>query len=263
MALKLATSVPTWAGATLIVALAASICSALSYQTPLTAFQDLSDGRAEDLAGPSSVVSPANERVWIANGRVRWAIRIEDRQHQLSEDWKFSSGSPSFSGVQRVLAVELDEIHHRLVTLTEAIVAVQDVSIPSAPSDPSSFDLLADNGNFTQLQSAEDVLDVKLWADAANLETRIFVLTSKRIISLSYLSGSYPAIQYKGQTSELFASGAPLPEFLDSGDPFFDDLRVGLLNKFRIGLDRTARSWLTSWRRRLPFSRRVGQNRGS
>ena len=72
------------------------------------------DGHVQDLAGGSAAsVAPQNQRVWIAQGRARAAIRVSDRARMFSEDKTFSS-SDHPENREEILAVELDELNDRL-----------------------------------------------------------------------------------------------------------------------------------------------------
>ena len=180
----------------------------------------------------------STDRVWIANGRVRWAIRIDNRQRQADEDATFCAAFPDPCASnpddrQRVLAVELDQANARLFTLTEAMLVVEDVTDPHEPDDPAVFDLHASGGGYPALYSTEVLLDVKVWANSG--QSYIFVLTSKRIVTLVYNPSAQADILYVAQTEDLFdANTGPLSEFIESGDEDFDDLHVSRLNRMRI-----------------------------
>src|SRR5262245_60828709 len=146
----------------------------------LGTFNDVADGRVEDLAAPAW--NGSTNRVWIANGRVRWAINATTGQRDTTQDRMFTAGSSNFTGRQRVLALEFDDANQRLITLTEAVIAVEPG--PGPTSTLYTFDLLTDGGggsNFKKIHINEDLLDVKVWS--VGTDTQIFVLTTHRIIS--------------------------------------------------------------------------------
>jgi len=123
------------------------------------------DGKQLDVCGPSRVTtSPLNARVWMAQGRRRVAVRVQDRSRRFGEEVK-TYESP-------LCALALDEDHARLFTLTSGTVApvgprgaftelippvlrVEDVTTPPFPAPLGSLVLAGDAVSDVQVLDAD------------------------------------------------------------------------------------------------------------
>jgi hypothetical protein len=206
-------SLPCAAACALLASLGLLPAPAKAAQTPLlpTLTKNL-DGTTTDIAGPAdSSSAPEQKRVWIAEGRVRTAIRISDRQRMFAEDRSFSS-SVSAQTYESLIAVEVDEVNQRLYTLTEDAIYREDISTPSSPTSLDYYDFSPATGFPVEqvISSWEPAVDLKVWPQGGGL-TAILVLTNKRLITLLD-SGPGTDIVLAGWTSDLYDPYIPEPD---------------------------------------------------
>jgi hypothetical protein len=204
--------VPCAAACTLLAGLALLPAPARAAQTPLlpTLTNNLA-GTTTDIAGPADASSsPEQKRVWIAEGRVRTAIRISDRQRMLAEERSFSS-SVSAETYEPLIALEVDDVNQRLYSLTKDALYREDISTPSSPSALEFYDFSPATGRPVEevISSWEPAVDLKVWPQGGGI-TAIFVLTNKRLITLLD-SGPGTDIVLAGWTSDMYDPYIPDP----------------------------------------------------
>jgi hypothetical protein len=206
-------SLPFAAACTLLASFGLLPAPARAAQTPLlpTLTNNLA-GTTTDIAGPADASSaPDLKRVWIAEGRVRTAIRISDRQRMFVEDRSFSS-SVSAETYEPLIALEVDDVNQRLYTLTKDALYREDISTPSSPASLDFYDFSPATGRPVEevISSWEPAVDLKVWPQGGGL-TAIFVLTEKRLITLLD-AGPGIDIVLAGWTSDLYDPYLPDPE---------------------------------------------------
>jgi hypothetical protein len=148
------------------------------------------EGETHDIAAPSdATVNPSTLRAWIATGRVRAAYRISDHARMNAEDRSFPTGS---AYKEIVVAVEYDDLHGWLYTLTESALYVE---VPGQTwQTPVRLDLAP------LLVAGESMADVKLWP----ADSRAMVLTSKRVIVVQGTPSTSLTVQ--SYTKELLSN---------------------------------------------------------
>lgn len=228
-------------------------------QTEFLPVGEAYDGPVEDIAGPSvsSEYAADDQRVWLATGRVRAAIRVSDRKRMVDEDRTFSSfDSPR---KEKVCVLELNESRGELFTLTDAGIYREDVSDPSNPlpleelafdqfewfvCSPCSLDgfpLIFDESDI-KWEMDFDLVDMKIWEGATAFDDRLILMTAKRIIVIQIPPPSSPqGMIVQSYAGELFDSTDH--HFIDStvtppsGVPDFDDAKLRYLAKLRLAQD--------------------------
>jgi hypothetical protein len=163
------------------------------------------EGTTEDIAGPAdAAVNADQKRVWIAQGRVRTAFRISDRERQFNEDTSFSS-SVSDQTYESIIALE-HAPNQRLYTLTTDALYREDVSNPSAPTSLEYYDFSENTGKLIwQIFSHpwDSPLDLKVWPIEDSADVAVLVLTTKRIVTLID-HGPGNGITFAGYTPDLY-----------------------------------------------------------
>jgi hypothetical protein len=213
---------------------------------------EVHDGTLADMALPTdAAVQPDDARGWIAQGRVRAAIRMSDGRRMDAENEQFSAASGS---AELVTAIALDEAEQRLYTLTDGALYREDLAGPST-SDPGTQCTPAHPGNRVSYEFAstfhdpiapallpdEQLLDVKRIPRAdgqGGAGTRLLVLTSHRMLVVSSDSAG---LTLQSQCLELYdrlvGHG---PHFLTTtGDRQFDELQVDRLVSVALAVDHT------------------------
>ena len=226
--------------ARMLLALAAPllVASQASAQAPTKVglWYEALDGHVQDLCGPTDAsVAPQNKRVWIAQGRVRAAIRISDRARQFGEDRTFDS-SDHPENREEIVAVELDELNQRLYTLTKRALYRESVVDATQPGPAIVFDFndatpVAPEQNVADW---EPVVDLKLWPE----DGAIFVLTGKRVIILQDTGSQFVV---RGWTPDMYdpngekgAKLLPAPHCDSFNVPA---LKVKTFERLRVGED--------------------------
>ena len=229
----------------LVAAFAGRSASAQAVQLPTVA--EVQDGKVLDLAGQSDATGdPYAARVWLAQGRVRWAIRAADRQRMHSEDRVFNSVDPELN--EQILAIEVDEVRQRIWTLTESGLYWESYASPNSPSSPllvdwmNMWDMYPDppppSGSpyGSHLETWEELKDLKVWSGSTPAKDRVFVLTTKRIIVIRV-----QPFEYFSSTWELFDEGAGgFFQATDPNDPI-NALEVSHLDRLRIQIDQNGK----------------------
>jgi hypothetical protein len=162
------------------------------------------EGTTFDIAGPADAAIDADQkRVWIAQGRVRTAIRISDRQRQFGEDISFSS-SVSDQTYESIIALE-HAANQRLYTLTTDALYREDVSNPSAPTSLQFYDFSENTGKpvWEVFSPWDSPLDLKVWPIEDSAAVAVLVLTTKRIITLID-HGPGNGITFAGYTPDMY-----------------------------------------------------------
>lgn len=249
-----------------VAVLAALSCSVVSAQggVQLTPTAEVFDGPVTDIAGPSSSseTTPEDQRVWIASGRNRVALRVSDRQRMEVET--FSGFASPYK--ELVLAVELLEERDELYTLTDRGIYREDVSDPSNPVPLSTLDF--ENALMREVVctscpwppytccSENDVpfdfvfegelpankvemddafLDLKVWAGPTIGDDRLFLMTTERIVVIMPRLNPMLVQSYAG---ELFDNGGnrftPPTDLSIQDQDDFNDAKLVSLRKMRI-----------------------------
>jgi len=217
---------------------------------------DVHDGTIADMALPSDAsVQPELARGWIAQGRVRAAIRLSDGERMNAESEEFSSvtGEP-----EQLLALELDESAACLYTLTQNALYREDLagpclsgpctSSPCTPANPgnrTAFVLAPAASSVLDppLAPGERLLDIKLIprAPGGSSAVRVLLLTSERLVILSSDSAG---LAFQGQCLELYErlNGAGSHFLVSSSDPHFDSLEVDRFVSAHVAVDDTGRT---------------------
>ncbi len=215
------------------LAFLAAVGSARMQVTLGTGFE-LRDGETRDVATQfDATANPQNRRAWIAQGRVRAALRFSDRARMFAEDETFSSvASPRR---EQVIAVEYDDTNGWLYTLTESALYVEAIGSSGTPiTSPPVFVPFTSAGGIT-LQAGEAVIDLKLWP----ADQRAFVLTTRRLIVIGGTPTTNLTIQ--SWTHELApVSGTPPVALSDTqtGTASLNTLDVRNYARLKIAIDK-------------------------
>lgn len=176
------------------------------------------DGSMSDLAGPPQSTSPETDRVWLAQGSRRSALRADTAERMFAEDVTFPPGDPV--NHEYVARLEYGPAKQRLYTLTSDTLHgrfhlwCEDASVPSAPR------LLGSSFEFPAWSLTEPVIDIRLWEDPAGDDDVLVALTSKRVSVVRFSPGAEPSFTLLGSAMELIETARP-------GEPWFhDDLGV-------------------------------------
>ncbi len=246
-ALRLRGRITLLAAGLLAVAFVGRSATAQAVQLPTVA--EVQDGKVLDLAGQSDATGdPYAARVWLAQGRVRWAIRAADRQRMHSEDMVFYSVDPEVN--EQILAIEVDEDRQQVWTLTESALYRETYATPNGPGSPllecylelacmhtcppppSSCNMVH------HMQPWEEPVDLKVWHGGPGSIDWVFVLTTKRIVVIRSDSSLTPAVlEYHSSAPELFLElgGGWFVSTVPS-DPI-NALKVNKLHRLRIQED--------------------------
>ena len=172
------------------------------------------DGSMNDLAGPPRSTSPETDRVWLAQGSLRSALRVDTAERVFAEDRTFPPGDPSKR--EWVARLEYGPAKQRLYTLTGDTLHgrfhlyCEDASLPSAPRPiGTSFE-------FPAWTISEPLIDFRLWEDPAGDDDILVALTSKRVSVIRFSPGSDPSFALLGSATELIDTARP-------GEPWFHD----------------------------------------
>jgi hypothetical protein len=227
--------------------------SSASAQTHLVSESEARDGEIHDMASQFDATSSADQkRAWVAQGRVRAALRLSDRARMAAEDKTFSQLDPNIK--EWVLRVELDDPHGYLYTLTaDGVLYRESIKSPYSPSSPggSTFLKLKNGSLVPALDAAESVQDIKLIPGDYG-DNYVLVLTNYRPIvvrsnaqGLSLLPPAQGFIN-GGQSLDLFDRmtnpGESHPYLYTGGaDPSFDALHVQQLRSVTVSLDATGK----------------------
>ena len=182
---------------------------------------ELKDGEVLDIAGQGNgSVSPASKRVWLAQGRVRVALRVSDGQRMTAEDRIFTD-----TGIEaRPLSIEVDDGRQLLYTLTEGKYLYREsIADPTNPVQTGWFDLR------TVMPANSTVRDLKLWRQAP--DDAVFVLCSDRLFVLRDVAGTLTLISQALETFPLTDSNLP------PGVPSINDLEVSLFDRMTVHKD--------------------------
>ena len=223
--------------------------SAGAQAVPLTTLAEVQDGMVQDIAGQSDASGdPYAARVWLAQGRVRWAIRAADRQRKIDENLVFDDVNPGSN--EQILAIELDENRQQIWTLTESAIYRETYASPYSPSQPLLECHLELACMHTcppppascllehHMQSWEEPIDLKVWHGGPGSIDWVFVLTTKRIIAIRSDTSLNPAVlEYHSSAIELFQEldGGWFTSTIP-GDPI-NPLKVSHLHRLRIQED--------------------------
>ena len=192
----------------LLVSAALVASSALPARAQLVTDFELKDGPIHDLAGQGNASTLADtKRIWLAQGRVRAALRASDGKRILTEDRKFTD-----SGVQaKPVSIEVDDQRQLLYTLTdEKFLYREDISTASSPLLTGTLDLR------TLIPAATGVVDLKLWRQAP--DDAVFVLCSDRLLVVRDVQGVLKLIDQAHESTPLTDTG--LPPGIDSINAF-------------------------------------------
>jgi hypothetical protein len=186
---------------------------------------DVLDGSVLDLAAAEDATAdPDGARIWIAEGRVRAAVRASTRERMISEDETFPAGARH---KEKVEAVEVDDAGRLLYTLTDTALYRESFDAPhsqSAPGDLVRLDLTKVLD--PPLHSPEEYpRDVKVAGPGL-----CAVMTTRRIVLVSSLPDG---IEVLSQAKELL--DAPLRA--RPPDPAFDQLRIAGLWRMTVATD--------------------------
>ena len=165
------------------LALALLSTSAHAAQSKLATYTENREGVVEDVAGPRTFEDPTNSRIWLAEGRIRAALRMGDRARMHDEDHLFSSGISSAQTYEKLIALEFNDTNGRLYTLTEAGLYREETAVGGygQPNPGGQKFLDFSDPSFPQhLDSLESFQDLKLWPGT----NRVFLLTTHRIIAV-------------------------------------------------------------------------------
>ena len=146
-------------------------------QSPPTIDVEFFDGETRDLALPTTPgPNPANERIWTAqSGHCRAAYRLSDKRRMMRETVLFPDASAAaFESAQ---AVELDESHRLLYTVTNQALYCEDVTNPALPAGQVRFAA----SSLPSGLGAGGFQDVKV----DPLTGTVFVLTPTHLVALS------------------------------------------------------------------------------
>lgn len=223
--------------------------SRVAGQSQLVSESEVRDGEIHDMASQLDATSAADTmRAWVAQGRVRAAIRLSDRARMAAEDKTFSRLNPTIK--EWVLKVEVDDARGYLYTLTaDGVLYRESIASPHSPASPGDDKFLKLKGGalVPALDDAESVQDIKL-IPGTYADNYVLVLTNFRpiivrsnVLGLSLLPRAQ-ASSNTGQSLELFdrmtQPGAPHPYLYTSGaDPTFDALHVQQLRGVSVSLD--------------------------
>lgn len=180
----------------------------------LRADDEALDGSMNDLAGPPQSSNPESDRVWLAQGSLRSALRVDTAERVFAEDRTFPPGDPEKR--ESVERLEYGPSRRRLYTLTSDMphgryhLYCEDASVPSAPL------LLGTPFEFPAWTVTEPVLDIRLWEDPAGDDDILVALTSKRVSVLRFSAGADPSFALLGSATELLDTARP-------GEPWFHD----------------------------------------
>lgn len=200
-------------------------------------------------------VNPGDARGWIAQGRVRAAIRMSDGERMNAENASFSTalGVP-----EPLVALELDETDQRLYTLSANTLYREDLAGPCLGPDCASAECSSSNpGNrsaFVLLPASKSVLDPPLAAEEQVLDVRriprptgnsgperVLLLTSERML---ILAGDSTGLHVQGQCLELHDQlhGSGAQYLVSSSDAHFNSLEVDRFVSVRLAIDHTGRT---------------------
>jgi hypothetical protein len=167
----------------------------------LETVDEVFDGTMNDLAGPPSSADPDNDRVWLAQGLYRTALRVSDAQRIFAEDATFPPGSATEK--ELVCRLEYGPTRRRLYTLTSNSQAgtfslyCEDASVPSAPV------LVGTPYTFPDWTAHEPVIEFKLWEDPAGDDDILVALTPHRVLVLRFLADRDPSFELLGAANDL------------------------------------------------------------
>ncbi len=172
------------------------------------------DGSMNDLAGPPLSTDPASDRVWLAQGSLRSALRVDTAERVFAEDETFPTDDPA--NPEFVARLEYGPTKQRLYTLTDDMlhgrfhVYCEDASVPSAPR------MIGTRYEFPDWSLSDPVLDIRLWEDPAGDDDVLVVLSSKRVSVLRFSGGAEGSFTLLGSATELIDTARP-------GEPWFHD----------------------------------------
>jgi len=191
------------------------------------------DGQVRDIAAQADAADGTDitKRAWIAQGRVRMAVRMSDRQRMPNEDKKFANVFSSYpwaapTKYESVIAVEVNEGRSDgrkyLYTLTESALYRQQISNPYSPTNPGNGKWLPlvdpcdpppppgmECPYGDHLQNWEEMRDIKIWnfpsSNPAEADKgKILLLTDKRIVVIKDRKAN---IEFQSSANDLFNQG--------------------------------------------------------
>ena len=207
-------------------------------QTTLSTDTECHDGAIVDLAvQPDASSGASGKRAWIAQGRVRAAVRLDTAARVDSENATFSSIAGHYELLQ---AVEVDDTNHYLYTLTQQGLYREDIGGSYSPSNPGNrIDFDFTSGLSPVLQSGEELVDVKLIPHTPGggcTDQYVLVLTTYRLIIMA--SGS-SSLSVQGQCLDLeslVGTGTPYLQKTPS-DATFDNLHINSFVGVKVAFD--------------------------
>jgi hypothetical protein len=183
-------------------------------QVLLTTESESQDGEVRDLATPELSSAPLDaRRVWIAEGRVRAALRLADRERMPLEDRVFPLPD---TRNQDVRALAVDGEAELLYTLTDHHLYRESFGAPWSQRGPGDQRDLP-------LPTPEPALDVQVIARGW-----CAVLTARRIL---VVESAPQGLVVRGTTPETF------PLSTGGADPAFDALRAIALRRMTVAQD--------------------------
>jgi hypothetical protein len=175
-------------------------------QSTLTTLTENQDGKVQDIAAQTDAGDSQSTRMWLAQGRVRAAFRLGDRVRMFAEDQSFPPGAAA-QDRELLVAIEVEETLHHLVTLTDRALYFQSIGGTYSPGNPGPAHRL-DLASYllpppTPLPLHDDaVTDLKV--RPINGLLQVFLLTEKRLLVFRH----YPADPvFLGAADELRNQG--------------------------------------------------------
>lgn len=194
----------------------------------LSAVYEYRDGEVYDIAAQSDASTfPDEKRMWVAQGRVRAAVRLSDGARMRSEDRSFLT-TPS-GPRERPICVEIDEGGNLLYTLTAEGRLYRETIV--TPSTPILLGNVLDLATAAPLASHETLVDMKLWS--ATGEKVVVILTNHRVITVADTWGQLFVRGY----SDFVADGTPLTDTNPSSAQSINSLVVTQLDGLSVGKD--------------------------
>jgi hypothetical protein len=240
-------------------------------QTPiqLTAASNVQDGEIHDVATQyDSTSNPADKRAWVAQGKVRAALRLIDHLRLAQEDRTFTGASPVGGPLipEWVIRVEVDDVNGYLYTLTPQAVYRETITAPHSPANPgdlryklfSTF-IPVPAANATDHESLEDV---KLIPSS----DKILLLTSWRPIIMISNASTFdymPLVsgENSGQSQELyqFLKNNTFWNSGNSAQGLFDKLKLMQLKIATVAIDSSGKTiaYILAAAKKYPYSGRL------